>query len=394
MTKNGEPNSLPTVQEDEIEAAIKSALEKMRGSIDTIDRKIVDLLAARQEEVKKILALKKAHSLSVYHPAREENLISRLRTQSLEKDLDPDFLEDLYRRILKQSRAEQTASIARVGVRPGADVLIIGGKGEMGKYLDQWFTRAGYQVRILERSDWPQAGILCRDIQVAIISVPIDITCDIAAKIGPLLPADCILADVTSIKQKPLDAMLQAHKGPVVGLHPMFGPTTSTLDKQIVIVTPGRDAEKVQWLLDQFIAWGTVLVKADAAEHDEIMNIVQSIRHFATFAFGQFLRRRRVNLARTLEFSSPIYRLELGMVGRLFAQDPALYAEIIFASSERQALLKEFVASLKDNLPMLERGDKKAFNKEFRKIAEWFGPFSDQALRESTYLIDKLIERF
>ncbi len=61
------------------------------------------------------------------------------------------------------------------------------------------------------------------------------------------------------------------------------------------------------------------------------MGIVQSLRHFATFAFGQFLKRRQISLSRTLEFSSPIYRLELGMVGRLFAQDSSLYSEIIFA---------------------------------------------------------------
>jgi len=82
------------------------------------------------------------------------------------------------------------------------------------------------------------------------------------------------------------------------------------------------------------------------------------------------------------------------MVGRLFAQDPSLYSEIIFASPERCTLLREYLASLTNNLDMIEKGDKKAFLAEFNKIAEWFGPFSEQAMRESTYLIDKLIERF
>ena len=63
--------------------------------------------------------------------------------------------------------------------------------------------------------------------------------------------------------------------------------------------------------------------------------MVQALRHFATFIFGRFLYQRRINLNRTLEFSSPIYRLELDMVGRLFAQDPELYSEIIFATPER-----------------------------------------------------------
>ena len=124
------------------------------------------------------------------------------------------------------------------------------------------------------------------------------------------------------------------------------------------------------------------------------MAIVQALRHFATFSFGRFLYKKRVNLERSIEFSSPIYRLELGMVGRLFAQDAALYSEIIFASSQRRALLKEYIANLSENLEMLEKGDKAVFEAQFRNIAEWFGPFSQQAMRESTYLIDKLIERF
>jgi len=188
--------------------------------------------------------------------------------------------------------------------------------------------------------------------------------------------------------------MLATHPGPVVGLHPLFGPTTSTMDKQIVAVTPGRRPSDCQWVVDQLAAWGAVPVETSAEEHDEIMAIVQSLRHFATFSFGRFLHGRQADLQRSLEFSSPIYRLELGMVGRLFAQDSGLYAEIIFASSQRLALLKEYISSLSENLEMIEKGDKAAFKSQFEKIAEWFGPFSEQAMRESSFLIDKLIERF
>jgi chorismate mutase/prephenate dehydrogenase len=163
---------------------------------------------------------------------------------------------------------------------------------------------------------------------------------------------------------------------------------------QIIVATPGRNDAACQWVLDQFATWGSVVVRSDAAEHDDIMGIVQALRHFATFAFGQFLKRRQVSLSRTLEFSSPIYRLELGMVGRLFAQDSSLYSEIIFASGQRRELLKDYLASVTENLEMLEKGDKDLFQREFQKIAEWFGPFSGQAMRESTFLIDKLIERF
>ncbi len=387
-----QPASLPIL--NPVDNSVKRELEALRRKLDIIDQKIVSLLAKRQAEVERVVKLKKTHNLPVYHPAREENLISHLRNQGAEAGLDSDYIEELYRRILRQSRVEQTARLSKKGVRAGATVLIVGGMGSMGQYFSQWFDDSGYRVRILDRNDWLNVGRLCHGIELAIISVPIEVTAEVAGKLGPHLPVDCVLADVTSIKERPLNAMLEAYQGPVIGLHPLFGPTTSTMDKQIIVVTPGRNLPSCQWLIDQFSAWGTIILQVNAQEHDEIMSIVQTVRHFATFAFGQFLCHKQIDLSRTIEFSSPIYRLELGMVGRLFAQDPSLYSEIIFASPKRLALLKDYLSSLTNNLAMVEKGDKEMFCAEFKKISDWFGPFSEQAMRESTYLIDKLIERF
>jgi chorismate mutase/prephenate dehydrogenase len=373
---------------------VSSKLEALRGRIDAIDRRLIDLLGERQKEVGAVVALKREHNLPVYHPAREEDLISTRRAQAAEVGFDPEYVEQIFRTILRSSRVSQTARIARKGVRPGATVLIVGGKGSLGQYLARWFTGAGYQVRILDRNDWARVGARCAGIDLALVSVPIDVTEEVVTRLGGHLPADCVLADVTSLKERPLAAMLASHPGPVVGLHPLFGPTTASMDKQLVVVTPGRMVEACQWVVDQFAAWGSVIVQADPAEHDESMAIVQALRHFASFAFGRFLYRRRVDLHRTLDFSSPIYRLELGMVGRLFAQDPSLYASIIFALPERRDLLAEYVESLGETTALLESDDTAAFCREFTKIAEWFGPFSDQAIRESSYLIEKLIERF
>ncbi len=372
----------------------EKTLEDLRHGIDNIDRQIVDLLAQRQSVVQKVVSLKRDCNLPVHHPAREENLISDRRSRGKKAGLNPDYLEELFRCILRQSRVEQTSSISKKGLRPGAGVLIVGGTRGMGEYFYQLFQKAGYETRRMGSRDWPKIEQLCEGISLAVISVPIDLTVNVIQQIAPYLPEGCILTDLTSIKGPPMKAMLKHYMGPVVGLHPMFGPTTSSMDKQIVVATPGRQAENCQWLIDQFVAWGAVLVHSDASEHDEIMAIVQALRHFAAFTFGQFLYSRKLDISRTLDFSSPIYRLEMGMVGRLFAQDPALYCEIIFASPERRNILKDYISCLSDNLAMIEKGDKEMFINQFEVIADWFGPFGDQALRESSYLIDKLIERF
>ncbi len=375
-------------------ASFVHQIKPLRDEIDTIDAQIISLLSKRREQVEKIVEVKKAHKVPIYHPAREEDVISRLRGKASDMDVDPDLVENLYRTIMHQSRKSQSRLSQTSLLRPQARILIVGGAGEMGRLFVRFFTETGYQVEILDKDDWDRAQALCKNADLVIVCVPIHVTIKVIDALAPLMRPDAVLTDLTSVKKRPLEAMCRAHKGPVIGLHPLFGPTTNNLDKQIIAACAGQDHEACQWVIDQLVAWGAVVVETSAGEHDQVMEVVQSLRHFATFSFGSFLYRQGIPIKRTLEFSSPIYRLELGMVGRLFAQDPDLYAEIILATPERRKLLKTFVHSLTQFLDMLESGDKDAFVKEFNQIAEWFGPFGHQALRETTYFINTLVERF
>jgi len=375
-------------------------LNCLRNQIDELDHQLVELLARRQEVVEEVVAFKKERQLSVYHPAREADMIDARRQHGRKVGLDADYLEEIFRNIMRYSRSTQTAEISRVGVKPDAEILIVGGGGGMGRLFQRWFTGSGYKVRILEIGDWDRVAELCRDIDLALVSVPIAETVSAIGRLAPHLPENCILADLTSVKALSVQAMCDNFAGSVLGLHPMFGPDTKSMERQIVVVTPGRERFADRWVAEQLAVWGGVVVRAGAREHDEIMAVVQALRHFATFTFGRFLYQHQVDLQRTLEFSSPIYRLELDMVGRLFAQDPELYSEIIFATPERLELLKEYLESFAENLKIVTGQDadistgREKFITEFKEIAEWFGPFSDQAIRESRYLIDKLIERF
>ena len=374
-------------------------LKNLREEIDELDRHLIDLLARRQQVVNEVVEFKKEHQLPVYHPAREADVIDARRRLARQAGLDPDCIEEIFRNVMRYSRSTQTREISRVGVRPGARVLIVGGGGGMGRLFARWFRLSGYEVRILEVDDWHRVDSLCAGLDLALVTVPIAATVPVIVRLAPHLPENCILADLTSIKEPTVAAMRENFSGSVWGYHPMFGPDTPTMERQIMVMTPGRERTGDNWPAEQFSAWGAVLVRATAAEHDEIMAVVQALRHFATFTFGRFLYRQDVDLKRTLEFSSPIYRLELDMVGRLFAQDPELYSEIIFATPQRVALLKRYLESFRDNLEMLEaetesKTGRRLFIREFQKIAAWFGPFGDQAIRESGDLINRLIDRF
>ena len=76
----------------------------------------------------------------------------------------------------------------------------------------------------------------------------------------------------------------------------------------------------------------TVLARV---EHDQNMAFIQALRHFATFAMACIWRKRTCDLSNFWPLSSPIYRLELAMVGVCSARDPQLYADIIMSSGKQ-----------------------------------------------------------
>ena len=82
------------------------------------------------------------------------------------------------------------------------------------------------------------------------------------------------------------------------------------------------------------------------------------------------------------------------MVGRLFAQDPALYAEIVFATPSGWRCSRIMCKPSSKTWAWSRRGDKREFAARFREVAEWFGPFSEQAMRESSFLVEQLVHRF
>jgi len=216
------------------------------------------------------------------------------------------------------------------------------------------------------------------------------VTVDVIKQLSPLLREDQILCDFTSVKAPIVDAMMKYHKGPVLGLHPMFGPDIRSLVKQVIVTVPERDEKASEFLVEQFRIWGAKIFKSKAKDHDSAMSIIQALRHFGTYSYGSFLKNLNPNLKRLIDLSSPIYRMELMMVGRLFAQDPRLYADIIMASDANVDLIRNFVKSLADDLKIVEDKNVDAFTENFIKIREYFGEFSDEAFKESGALLAKL----
>lgn len=369
------------------QAASAAELAPLRMKIDDIDSQLVALLAERAKVTAEVGRVKQQYALPLYVPERESALLKARRQQASQLGVSPELIEDVLRRVMRESYQTQESGFVccREG---GGKVVIVGGRGALGQRFASLFSRSGYQVDVLEQADWPEAERIVADAVLVLIAVPIHATIDVIKQLPPL-PSSCIVADLTSIKAAPLAAMLEQHQGPVLGLHPMFGPDISNIVKQVVVVCHGRHAQSYHWLLQQFTVWGAVLSEKTASQHDELMQLIQAMRHFSSLVYGVHLAEEHADLAQLLELSSPIYRLELAMIGRLFAQNAELYADIMLSSVAVTGLLQRYQHRFNQLSHLLAARDKQGLMAEFAKGQQFFGELAGQFLQESRRLLQK-----
>ncbi|HKK45625.1 MAG TPA: bifunctional chorismate mutase/prephenate dehydrogenase [Balneolaceae bacterium] len=369
-------------------------LGPQRKRIDEIDQQLLDLLSERKQIIDEVIEKKIQNRPPIFAPKREDDKTDKFRGMAAERDLDPNWAEDFLRMIMASSRASQSSNEFPRATEEPKHILIIGARGGMGSLYSRIVEQTGHVVHQIDKHNWYELEEIAPKLDLAIVSVPINVTVDVINRLAPKLKEDTILADFTSNKTDSIKAMLEAHIGPVLGMHPMHGPDVDNLSKQLMVVCPMRDAEASQWVIKQSELWGMRVIEADPQKHDHVMNMVQGLRHFVALLHGSFMKTYDLKPQDILDYSSPIYRAELMMTGRIFAQSAELYADIVFANEERRELLLNFIEHNDRLAQMVKNDDKEGFIKEFESVTDFFGKFASQALEESGYLINRLADRF
>ena len=370
------------------------SLVELRAMIDALDRDLLQVLVKRMALVGEIAQYKREHAVPIRDLAREREILEDRCSRAVALGLPQGEIEALYRLVLWTSREQQAA--LRVEVPQDLEprtVAVVGGKGEMGACLAHLFEDLGNTVLIadLDTELTPVEAATAAD--VVIISVPIDVTEQVIRDLGPHVRPEGLLMDVTSLKQGPVEAMLESTSASVLGTHPMFGPDVHSFQGQRIVLCRGRGDAWADWVTRMLQAHGVVITEATPEEHDRAMAMVQVLIHFQTEAFGLALSRMGVTLADTLRFTSPAYLLELYVAARHFAQSPALYGPIEMTNPLRAQATRVFTEAVSELSEIIVRQDQAGFDGVFDRVREFFGPFSDEALEQSSFLIDRLVER-
>ncbi len=75
-------------------------MDEVRGEIDRVDLRLVDLMAERWGYVDRMWALKRAEAAQASVPWRNSAVIEKVRARAAETGLPPEMAEALWRQII------------------------------------------------------------------------------------------------------------------------------------------------------------------------------------------------------------------------------------------------------------------------------------------------------
>jgi chorismate mutase/prephenate dehydrogenase len=377
-----------------VDDATPRPLPLLRAMVDSLDRELLQLAARRMALVGEIAEFKRRHGVRIRDPRREREVLEDRCRRAEALGLPRDEIESIFRLLLRASRDHQAALRADVptDLEP-VTITVIGGGGRMGGLLVRLFADLGHRVLVVDLDTELSAVDAASGSDVVIVSVPIDATEQVIRSVGPHVRPEGLLMDVTSLKTAPVAAMLESTQASVVGTHPMFGPGVHTLQGQRVVLCRARGDEWADWVARMLSARGLTVTETTPQAHDRAMAVVQVLTHVQTQVFGLALARSGVPLSETLPFTSPAYLLELYVAARHFAQEPALYGPIEMSNPATAAITTGLSDATREVAAILASGDRARFEAMFAEVRGYFGTFTDEALTQSAFLIDRLVER-
>lgn len=223
------------------------------------------------------------------------------------------------------------------GLRSIDKVVVVGGRGQMGRLLLERCAAAGIEALSADRPLSREAlASALKGADLFYLSVPAPAVEQVMLLAAPLLTKGQIVADNVSVKVGPLSGMLKSWDGPVVGTHPLFGPIPP--EQARVALVPGRDEAAFQAVWDWTERLGFVPFRTTAEEHDEAMALIQSLNFVTTVSYLATLSHNE----RLKDFLTPSFHRRLEAACKMVTHDGELFTTLFEANPFCQDAVRRF----------------------------------------------------
>ncbi|HYV08641.1 MAG TPA: prephenate dehydrogenase/arogenate dehydrogenase family protein, partial [Thermoplasmata archaeon] len=223
----------------------------MREEIADVDREIVGLVARRLHLAAQVGVEKHLLQKPVRDEEAEDLVHTRFLSECAARDIRATFAEGLAGLLIDESIRRQEA--VRTPASRHQRILVVGGAGQMGRWLCRYFRSRGFEVVVndpagpLEGFPFePDLRRAVHEADVVAVSVPMSVSADVLRTIAEMKPK-ALVFDIASLKapvEDPLRSMGRAGLR-VTSVHPMFGPNLWPLSSGNIIFSDCGNAVAV-----------------------------------------------------------------------------------------------------------------------------------------------------
>lgn len=353
-----------------------TALHEARQRVREIDAQILRLVAQRLEHAREIGRLKKLAGVPLRDWDVERAVLAHAEATAGELGLSRPLVRGLMQMLVGESRRRQERESYASYSGDAESVLVIGGRGRMGRWLCEFFADQGHRVRAWDIADpkheRPALDDLLRQATFTAVAASLE---TVPQVIDELAQRGCrgLVFDIASLKGHLKGSIGRARAAglSITSIHPMFGPGTQTLSDQVICLCDCGDAEATRRVRALFAETAASLVELSLDEHDRLMGYVLGLSHLMNVLFVRVLMGSGGPLERLTRVGSTTFHSQMQTTGTVIRDDPELYYAIQRLNPFTPQLYADLGRELEALTGSVLRGDRAAFVRAMQAARAW-----------------------
>ena len=197
--------------------------------------------------------------------------------------------------------------------------------------------------------------------ELVINAVTLKHTLNVFRQVLPLLPDDCILSDIASVKTG-MKEFYEACGRRYVSTHPMFGPTFANLgalsSENAIIISEGDYMGRI-FFKDLYQRLGLNICEYTFEQHDETVAYSLSIPFVSTFVFAAVMKHQ--------DAPGTTFKRHMAIARGVLGEDDCLLREILF-NPRTSGQVSKIRDELKELLDIIDRMDEDRLNAYLQRI--------------------------
>ena len=361
-------------------------LQNKREQIAEIDRSLLQLLHRRMELAEEIGREKIEQGRPILVPEVHNQVLTRARQHADACGVSEEVMESIFSAVMRGSVERQHRLDVTLKAEGDQRMLILGGAGNMGGWLQSFAQRLGHRVDIVDpamaflpRSEGRYGSI--RDVEdldaydAIWVSVPLGRTPRALEEIVEARPRGLII-EIASIKDH-LRPMLDRDDDlgvRVASLHPMFGPSKSVYETLTFVLACRLDPQQEKQMIEGWLRHPyTKLVPVPFDHHDRLMGWLLGLAHLSGMVFGCALTRSGLGVAELEACASTTYDRQAATASSVLSEDPDLYYDIQSLNPHRSEVYKAARAALDELIDAVQEDDREDFRQILTVAHQFMG---------------------